>query len=71
VSVGAAVFPDNALSPQQLISSADQAMYAAKAGNKNCVRRAEQPITNDQDQPDTHVPPSGQFQRIPDEKFIS
>jgi hypothetical protein len=66
------VFPDNALSPHQLISSADQAMYAAKAGNKNCIRRAEHATTTaDIAQPDTQILPGGQFQRIPDEKFIS
>ena len=72
VSIGAAVFPDNALSPHQLISSADQAMYAAKAGNKNCIRLAAHSIANSSmDQPDTHLPISEQFVRIPDEKFIS
>jgi diguanylate cyclase (GGDEF)-like protein len=72
VSIGAAVFPDNALSPHQLISSADQAMYAAKAGNKNCVRLAARSMTtNDLGQSDTHLPTGEQFVRIPDEKFIS
>ncbi len=72
VSIGAAVFPDNALSPHQLISSADQAMYAAKAGNKNCIRRAETPTSShDRLEPETSMLPGGQFQRIPDEKFIS
>ena len=72
VSIGAAVFPDNALSPHQLISSADQAMYAAKAGNKNCVRLAAHSMTTDDlGQPDTHLPVGEQFVRIPDEKFIS
>ncbi len=72
VSIGAAVFPDNALSPHQLISSADQAMYAAKAGNKNCTRLAmPSAAINIIDQPDTHLPHGEQFVRIPDEKFIS
>jgi len=72
VSIGAAVFPDNALSPHQLISSADQAMYAAKAGNKNCVRPAAHSITtSSMDQPDSSMPLGKQFVRIPDEKFIS
>ena len=71
-SVGLAVFPDDALSPHQLIACADRAMYAAKAANKNCVRvmtslnlpASETRLTADQvDGP--------QFQRIPDEKFIS
>ena len=72
VSIGAAVFPDNALSPHQLISSADQAMYAAKAGNKNCIRRAAHPTPTDATgEPDTRLLSGGQFQRIPDGKFIS
>ena len=71
VSLGAAVFPDNALSPQQLISCADQAMYAAKAANKNCTRLAAAATTNLNPPGKESVPPGGQFQRIPDEKFIS
>jgi diguanylate cyclase (GGDEF)-like protein len=71
VSLGAAVFPDNALSPQQLISCADQAMYAAKAANKNCVRLAATAVTNLNPAGREGVPPRNQFQRIPDEKFIS
>ena len=71
VSIGAAVFPDNALSPHQLISSADQAMYGAKAGNKNCTRLARPSAAiNTIEQPD-HLPTGEQFVRIPDEKFIS
>jgi diguanylate cyclase (GGDEF)-like protein len=70
VSIGVAVFPDNSLSPHQLISSADQAMYAAKAGNKNCIRLAAHSNSNP-DQPATHLPTGEQFVRIPDEKFIS
>src|SRR4029079_1569830 len=37
-SFGVAAFPEHASSPQQLISSADTAMYEAKAAKKNCVR---------------------------------
>jgi diguanylate cyclase (GGDEF)-like protein len=37
-SFGVAAFPMHASSPQQLIASADTAMYEAKAANKNCVR---------------------------------
>jgi diguanylate cyclase (GGDEF)-like protein len=37
-SFGVAAFPVHASSPQQLIASADTAMYEAKAANKNCVR---------------------------------
>jgi diguanylate cyclase (GGDEF)-like protein len=71
VSLGAAVFPDNALSPQQLISCADQAMYAAKAANKNCVRVAPDAMTNLNPAVREAVPPGNQFQRIPDERLIS
>jgi hypothetical protein len=47
-------------------------MYAAKAGNKNCVRLAAHSMTsNDLGQPDAHLPTGEQFVRIPDEKFIS
>jgi diguanylate cyclase (GGDEF)-like protein len=37
-SFGAAIFPQHASSPQQLIACADTAMYEAKAAKKNCVR---------------------------------
>ena len=37
-SFGVAAFPMHASSPQQLIASADTAMYEAKAANKNCIR---------------------------------
>lgn len=71
-SIGVAVFPENALSPHQLVSSADQAMYAAKAANKNCIRLA---ATSDGGQSGDELrdPIRGgkQFQRIPDERFIS
>jgi diguanylate cyclase (GGDEF)-like protein len=39
-SFGVASFPAHAQSPQQLIASADTAMYEAKASSKNCVRFA-------------------------------
>jgi predicted signal transduction protein with EAL and GGDEF domain len=71
-SIGLAVFPDNALSPHQLIACADRAMYAAKAANKNCVR-----IMTSPNLPTAETRLAGdavdgpQFQRIPDEKFIS
>ncbi len=71
-SFGIAVFPTHAMSPQQLIASADRAMYQAKAAHKNCVR-----VSSDTDQPikdanptDALVQPA-QFQRIPGEKLIS
>jgi diguanylate cyclase (GGDEF)-like protein len=71
VSLGAAVFPDNALSPHQLISCADQAMYAAKAANKNCIRLAAAATANLNPAGRQPVPPGSPIQRIPDEKFIS
>jgi diguanylate cyclase (GGDEF)-like protein len=47
-SFGVATFPAHAQSPQQLVASADAAMYEAKAAGKNCVRFAAQPqATND------------------------
>jgi diguanylate cyclase (GGDEF)-like protein len=39
-SFGVAAFPQHAQSPQQLIASADTAMYEAKAARKNCIRFA-------------------------------
>lgn len=39
-SFGIAAFPDHAQSPQQLVASADTAMYEAKAAHKNCIRLA-------------------------------
>jgi diguanylate cyclase (GGDEF)-like protein len=41
-SFGVAAFPEHASSPQQLIASADTAMYEAKAANKNCIRFSAQ-----------------------------
>jgi diguanylate cyclase (GGDEF)-like protein len=71
-SLGVAAFPQHALSPQQLITSADRAMYQAKAANKNCVRIASG--TSATDPPastDSNLSVPTQFQRIPDEKPIS
>jgi len=71
-SLGVAVFPQHALSPQQLIACADRAMYHAKAAKKNSVW-----VINDStaarasDHPDTNPTVPTQFQRIPDEKLIS
>ncbi|HVF55630.1 MAG TPA: GGDEF domain-containing protein [Pyrinomonadaceae bacterium] len=39
-SFGVATFPIHAQSPQQLVASADAAMYEAKAALKNCIRFA-------------------------------
>jgi diguanylate cyclase (GGDEF)-like protein len=71
-SFGIAVFPTHALSPQQLISSADRAMYQAKAANKNCVRVSSDidSATKDEHPAQALVEPT-QFQRIPGEKLIS
>jgi len=71
-SIGLAAFPDDALSPHQLIACADRAMYAAKAANKNCVRvmtSLNVPAAETRLGADAVDGP--QFQRIPDEKFIS
>ena len=71
-SIGVAVFPDNAPSPRQLVSCADQAMYAAKAANKNCVRLAATPDPSHAVEELHGLTPSDkQFQRIPDGRFIS
>src|SRR5215510_1799375 len=71
-SVGVAVFPDEALSPHQLIACADRAMYAAKAANKNCVRVMTSPELPPTEARPASEPVDGpQFQRIPGEKFIS
>ncbi len=71
-SFGIAVFPEHALSPQQLIDCADTAMYRAKAADKNCIRV----IAGPSEAAPAEVPnpaPVGisQFQRFPDEKLIS
>ena len=71
-SFGIAVFPTHAMSPQQLIASADRAMYQAKAANKNCVRVSSDsdPASKDENLDHALVEPT-QFQRIPGEKLIS
>src|SRR5262249_20669590 len=71
-SIGVAVFPEDALSPHQLIACADRAMYAAKAASKNCVRAAiSANLASRESGPVEDVLEGAQFQRIPDEKFIS
>jgi diguanylate cyclase (GGDEF)-like protein len=72
VSLGVAVFPQHALSPQRLIACADQAMYHAKGANKNCVwvvNDSTPAHASDQSAASPSVPT--QFQRISDEKLIS
>jgi diguanylate cyclase (GGDEF)-like protein len=71
-SIGLAVFPDDALSPHQLIACADSAMYAAKAANKNCVRVAKPvDLALSAGRVAEESLDGAQFQRIPDQKFIS
>ncbi|HEX5541710.1 MAG TPA: diguanylate cyclase [Micromonospora sp.] len=41
VSVGLAVYPDHATTPQQLLDAADEALYAAKAAGRDTCRAAE------------------------------
>ena len=43
-SIGVANFPEHAQSPQQLVASADAAMYQAKSHRKNCVCFATHPV---------------------------
>ncbi len=71
-SFGIAVFPQHALSPQQLVDCADTAMYRAKAADKNCIRV----IAGRSDMTPEEIPKPAtvrisQFQRFPDEKLIS
>jgi len=69
-SFGIAVFPDHALSPQQLVACADTAMYEAKAAGKNCIRVMSAEAGKNPDRNESLTVPS-LFQRIPDEKLIS
>ncbi len=69
-SLGIAVFPEHALSPQQLISCADRAMYQAKAAHKNCVRVIAESERANREDGSSLIGPA-QFQRIPGEKLIS
>ena len=72
-SLGIAVFPQHALSPRQLIVSADRAMYQAKAAHKNCVRIVVESDADDRNGPAESQPvlQPARFQRIPDQKLIS
>jgi len=69
-SFGVAVFPQHALSPQQLITCADRAMYEAKAAGKNCVR-----VTSSFEEQFgdrfRNLNMSVDFQKIPDQKLVS
>jgi diguanylate cyclase (GGDEF)-like protein len=71
-SFGIAVFPEHALSPQQLIDRADTAMYGAKAADKNCIRVFAGPSDAASGEvPNPAQVEISQFQRFPDEKLIS
>jgi diguanylate cyclase (GGDEF)-like protein len=70
-SFGIAVFPEHALSPQQLIDCADTAMYRAKAADKNCIRVIAGPSDAPEEVPNPSSVGISQFQRFPDEKLIS
>jgi diguanylate cyclase (GGDEF)-like protein len=71
-SFGIAVFPQHALSPQQLIDCADTAMYGAKAADKNCIRVIAGPSDAAPDEvPNPSRVGISQFQRFPNEKLIS
>jgi diguanylate cyclase (GGDEF)-like protein len=43
VSIGYAVFPEHARTPEPLIEAADQALYRSKEGGRNRVTSAESP----------------------------
>ncbi len=38
ISAGVAIFPNHSETDEDLLRTADQAMYAAKAAGRNCVR---------------------------------
>ncbi|HFS85294.1 MAG TPA: GGDEF domain-containing protein, partial [Epsilonproteobacteria bacterium] len=44
MSIGAAIYPDDGLTSDQLIKAADTAMYRAKRGGKNRVKYAQEDI---------------------------
>jgi len=69
-SFGLAVFPQHALSPQQLVTCADTAMYEAKAAGKNCVRISTNTSAPDEGANSSLLLPRP-FLKFPDEKLIS
>ncbi len=68
-SFGVAAFPEHASSPQQLIATADSAMYEAKAAKKNCVRFATGLAQGRRD--DTNRPAETAVETSEPEKMIS
>ncbi|MCU1266584.1 MAG: hypothetical protein JWM21_2902 [Acidobacteria bacterium] len=68
-SFGVAAFPEHASSPQQLIASADSAMYEAKAAQKNCVRFAPGLVQSTRDE--IKLPDEPEVNDAQSEKMIS
>lgn len=68
-SFGVAAFPEHASSPQQLIASADSAMYEAKAAHKNCVRFATGLVHSRREE--TILPDSVEVDDVETQKMIS
>ena len=38
ISIGVATFPEDGTDPEELIGRADEVLYAAKEGGRNCVK---------------------------------
>jgi len=68
-SFGVAAFPEHASSPQQLIATADSAMYEAKAAKKDCVRFATGLIQRMRDE--NNLPGETSVDDVEAEKMIS
>jgi len=68
-SFGVAAFPEHASSPQQLIASADSAMYEAKAAQKNCVRFATGLVQSRRDE--SNLPDDNPMTEIKAENLVS